>query len=91
MRENYYVFLALSGIWLLAMALIGPFVLGWLWFPLMIISMIAAGAGGHWFKCGYCGHPIVRPKITVGTREMTGYTSFPAKTCSNCGQNVSGT
>ncbi|WGM31125.1 hypothetical protein KKHFBJBL_01365 [Brevundimonas sp. NIBR11] len=90
MRENYYVFLALGCIWLVAMGLIGPFVLGGFWYPLMLVSIIAVGAGGFWFRCVHCGHQIVRQKMTIGTREMTGYTSFPGKTCSNCGKDVSG-
>ncbi|WP_271086159.1 hypothetical protein [Brevundimonas sp. NIBR11] len=72
------------------MGLIGPFVLGGFWYPLMLVSIIAVGAGGFWFRCVHCGHQIVRQKMTIGTREMTGYTSFPGKTCSNCGKDVSG-
>jgi hypothetical protein len=86
-RENYYVFLALSGIWMLAVGAIGPHFLGIWVFPLFAVSAVVVAVASYRFRCAYCNHPIVRPRMTVGT---TGYTSFPGKTCTNCGKAVSG-
>ena len=90
MRQNYYVFLALSGISLIGLAVIGPFYLGVFIFPAWAVSAAAVAIASTWFSCVYCGHALVRPKMTVGTMELSGYTTFPGRKCTNCGQDVSG-
>ena len=89
-RENYYVFLALSVIWLVGLSMIGPLFLGVYFFPCWVVSALLFAFLGFRFECPYCGNALVRPKITIGTVETTGYSAFPGKTCTNCRQDVTG-
>lgn len=89
MRSNYYVFLAVSSIWMLALGLLaGPIAsaIG-IFHPLLfVVSPLAIGLLLGQFTCSYCQHPIVRPIMTVGVTEMKGFTMFPGPVCTNCGQ-----
>ena len=89
MRENYYIFLVVSAAWMVGLAIVGPLVLGIYVFPAFVVSASAVALLGLRFTCAFCAHPIVRPRMTVGAMETTGYTAFPGRTCTNCGQDVS--
>ena len=91
MRSNYYVFLALSVTWILMLGLFaGPIgaVIG-VFHPILFIgSVIGFTVVAGQFACSYCGHLIVRPKMTVGSTEVTGFSLFPAAKCTKCGQAI---
>lgn len=91
MRSNYYVFLLLFTVWVLALGLFaGPIVsvIGLLHPVIFIGSLLAFAVAVGQFRCPYCGHAIIRPKMIVGTREVTGYSLFPGGRCTNCDQLV---
>jgi hypothetical protein len=91
MRSHYFVFLTLSVAWFLALGLFaGPIasVIGIFHPILFVASAIGFTIIAGQFGCSYCAHSLVRPKMTVGSREITGYSLFPSATCTNCGQSV---
>jgi len=91
MRSRYFAFLTLSVAWFLALGLFaGPIAsLIGIFHPILFVaSAIGFTVIAVQFGCSYCGHPLVRPKMTVGSTEVTGYSLFPAAKCSNCGQSV---
>ena len=91
MRSRYYAFLTVSAAWILALVLfVGPItaVIG-IFHPILFVvscigSLIIAGR----FACSRCSHPLVRPKMTVGTIEVAGYSMFPGASCTNCGKST---
>ncbi len=90
-RSNYYAFLTIALIWMAIimgfvgqiMSVIGPF-----WYLLFGVSALVTLVVGQWFVCPYCDHPLVRPKMIVGDREVTGYGMFPGRICTSCGEDV---
>lgn len=93
MRSNYHAFLVLSLVWMaLIMVFAGQImtVIGAFWYPLWGASALVLLVVSQWFRCPYCNHPLVRPKMVVGDREVRGYGMFPGRTCTSCGADVTG-
>jgi hypothetical protein len=91
MRSNYYAFLCASLIWMfLIMGFASQIMsaIGALWYLLWGVSALVLLVSSQWFTCPFCDHPLVRPKMTVGNREVTGYGMFPGRTCTSCGEDV---